>query len=305
MTNKLHGLLESVAWASVGFTALGSLGFCVFGVVITLAVEHLGWFDAVAPLSHWMLSNLHVAAYAFAASCVLAALGATGIALRVAVPVALLLPFGYAVLSYGVLQFVALLAPLLAIAMANLWWLLCTVVTVVLVSFAACTSPRSAYGYLLFGVVAYTVVLVGLCVYAVFGGSGFATWSPWTRLLLSCGIAVSCFSVCLGGLRFLTLRWPLSADSRGAMETWLVPLGGVSVLVSASALWQFAVHLLGYQSWLARSVALVAVGAGAAIAALLVLGSIVSIIGDDTESDADPDPETVPGLEQDVAGVDQ
>jgi hypothetical protein len=100
---------------------------------------------------------------------------------------------------------------------------------------------------------------------------------------------VTCFSVCLGVLRFLALRWPLSTDSRGTLETWLVPLGGVSVLALASALWQFAVHLLGYESWLAKGVVLMAVGGGIAIAALLVLGSIITITGDDTDSDTDTD----------------
>jgi hypothetical protein len=93
MRANIRDNLESLAGALVGLSLLGSLGYCALGIVTTLAVEHLGWFDMLAPFSAWMLSTLHIAAYLFATCCVLAVLGVTGSPLRLAIPVTMALPF--------------------------------------------------------------------------------------------------------------------------------------------------------------------------------------------------------------------
>ena len=76
MTAKLRDGLEGFAWAIVGLSLIGSLGYCIVGIVTTLTVEHFGWFDTAAPFSARMFSTVHIAAYVFAACCVLATLGA-------------------------------------------------------------------------------------------------------------------------------------------------------------------------------------------------------------------------------------
>ena len=281
MTSNLRQNLERIAWAIVGFSFVGSLGYCVIGVVVILVVEHFGWFDAAAPLSAWMLVTLNIAAYVFAACGMLLTLGASGARMHVVVPVAMILPVAYAAVSNEFTQFIEFAAPFFAIAVAGAWWVLGALAACVLVCFAASTSPRNGYGYLLFGVVLSTVSMVGLCTYAVFNSSGFAVWSPWFRLLLSCGIATTCFIIGLGLLKFFTARWPPSHDSRKTFEAWLVPLGGAAAFVAGDAVWHFAVHLLGYQSWFAQMASGFAVASGLVIAALLVLGAIISVIGGD------------------------
>lgn len=289
MPPKLQQSLEGLAWASVGLSLVASLGYLAFGVVLTLAVEHIGWFNALAPLSAWMLATVHLAANVFAACCILATLGATGIRLRIAVPLVMTIPFAYLQLSFGFTQLIALITPFAALAfasvVANLWWLIGSLTTFILLCFAMSTAPRNGYGYLLFAVVTYTVVLVGLCTYAVFNSSGFDSWSPWIRLLLSCGVATTCFTIGLAALKFLTVRWPPSSDSRKTLETWMIPLGGAGFFIAGYAVWHFAAHLLGYDSWLAKALAGFALSGGLAFAALLAIGTIVSIIGNDMDDD--------------------
>lgn len=176
------------------------------------------------------------------------------------------------------------LTPLFALIVSNLWWVLGSLSSFILVWFAASTAPRNAYGYALFAVLAYTFAMVGLCIFAVFTSSGFSAWSPWIRLALCCGIAITWFTIGLGLLKVLSVRWPLSDDSRQTIETWLVPLGGLSAFAAVLAVWLFAVEILDYESWLAKSVAGLSVAAGVAIGALLVLGAIVTIIGSDETS---------------------
>ncbi len=278
---KWRDSLESLALASVGISLIGSLGYCIVGVVTTLTVEHFGWFNILAVVSEWMLSTLHIAAYIFAVSCILATFGASGMPMRITVPVTIALPFCYGVISYGVLRIIDVVTPFAVLLVSNLWWVLAAVTTFILVCFAACTSPRNGYGYVLFGIFFYTVVIVGLCVVAVFTSTGFASWSPWIQLALSCGIAITWFSIALGLLKFLTLRWPPSAESRKTFETWLVPLSAISAFLAAYAVWLFAVEILGYEGWLAKTISGLSIAAGLTIAGLLVLGSIVTILGDE------------------------
>jgi hypothetical protein len=301
MLPKLQQSLESLAWASVGLSLVASLGYSVFGVVLTLAVEHIGWFNALAPLSAWMLATVHLAANVFAACCILVTLGATGMRMRIAVPLVMTIPFAYLQLSIGFTQLLALITPFAALAfasvVANLWSLIGSLTTFILLCFAVSTAPRNGYGYLLFAIVTYTVVLVGLCTYAVFNSSGFDSWSPWIRLLLSCGIATTCFTIGLGALKFLTVRWPPSPDSRKTLETWMVALGGAGFFIAGYAVWHFATDLLGYDSWFAKALAGFALGGGLAFAALLVVGTIISIIGDGVGDDNGDDDSAAAGAD--------
>ena len=283
-TPSVRQSLESIAWAVVGLSLVASLGFCVVGVAVTLVVEHIGWFDALAPMSSWMLDTLHVAAYVFATCCVLVTLGASGAHMAVVVPAAFAILFAFGAISYGFVQLLLYLKPAFAVLLSNLWWAFGAVVTFVLLCFAVSTSPRSGYGYLLFGIVSHAAVLSGLCTYAVFVSDGFSSWSPWIRLLLSCGITTTCLGVGLSAIRMLVSRWPPSDDTRNTLETWLVPLGSVAVFVTGYGVWHFATSLLDYESGLAKLIAGLAVSGGLAFGALITIGAIAAIIEKPSES---------------------
>ena len=118
-TPSFRAILDSIAWCIVGLTLVGSLIYCIVGVPLTFAVEHLGWFDALAPASAFMLATLHVAAYAFAIACVLTCFAATGSHMLVVLPVAVGLVVGYVVVARGLVWLVELAIPMLPWVLSN------------------------------------------------------------------------------------------------------------------------------------------------------------------------------------------